>query len=64
MRKSVLRVDFSKKPPKLQSRSFFCKGPPLWSKWTKFFLYRGMTIHTPIESPDRVDSKYVVFKIV
>ena len=24
----------------------------------------GMTIHTPIESPSRVDKKYVVFKNV
>ena len=33
-------------------------------KRSKFFLYRGMIIHTPIESPDRVDLKYVVFKNV
>jgi hypothetical protein len=29
-----------------------------------FFCYLGMTIHTPIESPGRVDKKYVVLKNV
>jgi hypothetical protein len=30
---------------------YLCKGPPSWSKRQKK-LFQGMTIHTPIESPD------------
>jgi hypothetical protein len=39
---------------------FFGKG--IMQKWTKFFSDQGITIHTPIESPGRVDKKYFVFK--
>jgi hypothetical protein len=41
--------------------AFFCKGPPLQKKMVKidqkFFFYQDITIHTPIESPCRVDKK-------
>jgi hypothetical protein len=37
---------------------------PLPKKTRIFLCYRGMTIHTPIESPDRVDKNYVVLKNV
>jgi hypothetical protein len=43
---------------------FFGKVPPDRKKFTKIFSNRGMTIHTPVESPGRVDKKYVVFKRV
>jgi hypothetical protein len=33
-------------------------------KEEKFFSHQYMTIHTPIESPCRVDKKYAVFKII
>ena len=36
--------------------------PPFDENWPKFFLDQGITIHTPIESPGRVDKKYVVIK--
>ena len=37
------------------------RGDPYKKKNEKFF-YLGMTIHTAIESPGRVDLKYVVFE--
>ena len=44
---------------------FFGKGPPLWwKKEKKIFFFQYMTIHTPIESPGRVDKNYAVFKII
>jgi len=33
-------------------------------KREKNFSHQYMTIHTPIESPCRVDKKYAVFKII
>ncbi len=57
IRKKTKWVTFEKK-----FLSFFCKGPPLSKKLTKIFFYPDITIHTPIESPSRVYSKYVVFK--
>jgi hypothetical protein len=33
-------------------------------KTQNFFCHRLITIHTPIESPGRVDKKYFVFKNV
>ena len=33
-------------------------------KREKIFFYQYMTIHTPIESPGRVDKNYAVFKII
>jgi hypothetical protein len=33
-------------------------------KEKNFFSHQYMTIHTPIESPCRVDKKYAVFKIL
>ena len=40
------------------------KGGPLPKKNTKIFSQPSITIHTPIESPSRVDMKYFVLKIV
>jgi hypothetical protein len=40
-------------------RLFFGKGPPLYGqKLTKNFSQPNMTIHTPIESPCRVDKNF------
>ncbi len=44
--------------------NFYRKGGPLPKKYSNFFSQSGMTIHAPIESPNRVDKKYVVFKNV
>jgi hypothetical protein len=42
---------------------FLLEWGPLSKKTRNFLCYRAMTIHTTIESPRRVEKKYVVFKM-
>jgi hypothetical protein len=43
---------------------FLVRVPPYGEKKRKIFFYQYMAIHTPIESPGRVDKNYAVFKII
>ena len=43
---------------------FLVRVPPFIQKSEKKNVHPDMTIHTPIESPYRVHSKHVVFKII
>jgi hypothetical protein len=42
--------------------TFFWEDLPLWTKMSQNFSHPDITIHTPIESPCRVDKKYAVSK--
>ncbi len=44
--------------------TIFIQRGTLQKKNTKFFSQPSIAIHTPIESPSRVDIKYFVFKDV
>jgi hypothetical protein len=65
---------FKKKFLKKNFLIFFGKGHPLWGPFEghplwgpfgdKIFFYQFMTIHTPIESPGRIDKNYAVFKLI
>jgi hypothetical protein len=40
---------------------YLCMGPPYMVQKDKKLFFPDITIHTPIESPDRVDNKNGVF---
>jgi hypothetical protein len=70
-KKLFFKINVVLSSPKMQKKkvqNFFIfngKGPPYdKKKEKKFFSHQYMTIHTPIESPCRVDKKYSVFKII
>ncbi len=46
----------------MRFRHFFGKGPPYSENIAKLFYHPYMTNYTPIDSPCRVKSKFVVIK--